>query len=103
MLEIVIAFLGFSFIWAYLYTKSDTSTISGMIFRILYLGLTLFTIYELLSFLIIYSQISGLPGNVTELIISYMSVMNYVIFLIFALIIVFAIVNSVLPLFNKEK
>jgi hypothetical protein len=103
MLEVVITFLGLTFIWAYLYSKSDPSTLSGAIFRVLYLGLTLFTIYELLSFLVVYVQISNLPQNIANLVIGYMSIMNYVIFLIFALIVIFTLINSVLPLFKKEE
>jgi large-conductance mechanosensitive channel len=104
MLEVIIAYVGLTFLWAYLYSKSpDPSTISGIAFRILYLGLTLFTVYELLSLLVIYVQVSGLPQNIANLVISYMSVMNYVIFLIFALVIIFLIVNNILPLFKKEE
>jgi hypothetical protein len=102
MLEIVIAFLGLSFIWAYLYSKSDPTTLSGAVLRILYLGLTLLTIYELISFLIIYSEINKLPENVTNLVIGYMSVMNYVIFLIFTLILVFTMYNVFLPFIRRR-
>ena len=103
MLEVVITFLGLSFIWAYLYSKSDPSTLSGAIFRVLYLGLTLFTIYELLSFIVIHVQISDLPQNIANLVIGYMSIMNYVIFIIFALIVIFTLINSVLPLLKREE
>jgi hypothetical protein len=103
MLEIVITFLGLTFVWAYLYSKSDPETLSGAVLRILYLGLTLFTIYELLSFLVVYVQISNLSQNIINLVVGYMSIMNYVIFLIFALIIVFTLINTILPLFKKEE
>jgi ABC-type uncharacterized transport system permease subunit len=104
MLEVIIAYIGLTFLWAYLYSKSpEPSTISGIAFRILYLGLTLFTVYELLSILVIHAQTSNLPNSVINLVVGYMSVMNYVIFLIFVLIFIFLLINNILPLFKKEE
>jgi hypothetical protein len=103
MLEIVISFLGLTLLWAYLYAKSDPTTLSGIVFRVLFLGLMLFTIYELLSFLVIYAENNNLPENVTNLVVVYMNVMNYIIFLIFALIALFAVFNIFLPLFKKKE
>ena len=103
MLEIIIAYLGLTFLWAYLYTKSDTTTISGIVFRVLYLGLTLLTAYELLSLLVIHVQIHALPENVKNLVVGYMNVMGYVMFFIFALVVVFIVYNAILPLFKKEE
>lgn len=114
MLEVIIGLLGLTFLWAYLYSKApESTTASGFAFRLLFLGMTLWTAYLLVWTIFntntmievkIYDvndvylgkeiHYSTLPDPIKQNIIAYLDVLTWVSYAIIALIMVFFIYNA---------
>jgi hypothetical protein len=122
-MEEIIALLGLTFVWAYLYSKSpESSTVSGFAFRLIFLGLTLWTAHLLvwtsystyrITEVTKYDNLGNIIGkevyNVTlpepikQGLIAYQDVLTWVIYLIIALIIIFFIYNTFVAVLQREK
>jgi tellurite resistance protein TehA-like permease len=113
-MEEIIALLGLTFLWAYLYSKApESSTVSGFAFRLLFLGMCLWTAHLLVWTLFstnttiqvykydslgnfIGSEIhnSTLANPIKQSVLGYLDVLTWVTYGIMALIIIFFIYNS---------
>ncbi|MEM5867948.1 MAG: hypothetical protein QXG39_08530 [Candidatus Aenigmatarchaeota archaeon] len=123
MLEVIIALLGLTFLWAYLYSKApESTTASGFAFRLLFLGMTLWTAY-LLTWSVFqanttieiyeYDQYGNYTGKevynstlaqpIKQTILGYLDVLSWVSYTVTALIIIFFIYNSIVGFFEKRK
>jgi hypothetical protein len=123
MIEVIIALLGLTFLWAYLYSKSpESTTVSGFAFRLLFLGMTLWTahllvwnVFTLNTTVEVYKydqygnltgkeiHISSLPDPVKQNILNYLGVLNWVTYTIIALIMVFFIYNAIVSVLRRKE
>jgi hypothetical protein len=122
-MEEIIALLGLTFLWAYLYSKApESSTVSGFAFRLLFLGMCLWTahllvwnVFSINSTIEVYkydqygnfvgSEIhnSTLSEPVKQTILGYLDVLTWVTYSIMALIIIFFIYNSFSSLMRRGE
>ncbi|MEM5867547.1 MAG: hypothetical protein QXG39_06475 [Candidatus Aenigmatarchaeota archaeon] len=123
MLEVIIALLGLTFLWAYLYSKApESTTASGFAFRLLFLGMTLWTAY-LLTWNVFninttteiykYDQYGNYTGKeihnssltepIKQTILGYLDVLTWVSYTVIALVMIFFIYNSIAGFWKKEK
>jgi len=123
MIEVIITLLGLTFLWAYLYSKApESTTVSGFAFRLLFLGMTLWTayllvwsVYSLNSTTEVYKydqygnftgkeiHISALSEPIKQNILNYLDILTWVTYTIIALIMVFFIYNSITSIIRKRE
>jgi len=123
MIEVIIALLGLTFLWAYLYSKSpESSTVSGFAFRLLFLGMTLWTAHLLVwnvfsinstTEVYKYDQYGNFTGKeihnstlaqpIKQAVLGYLDVLTWVTYVIIALIMIFFIYNSISSIMRKRE
>lgn len=123
MIEVILTLLGLSFLFAYLYSKSpESSTVSGFAFRLLFLGMCLWTSYLLVWTTFntnttiridkydAYGNLTGYEIHTTALsepikntLVGYLDVMTWIPYVVLALIMVFFIYNSFISILRKRE
>ena len=123
MLEVIVALIGLAFFWAYLYGKApESSTVSGFAFRLLFLGMALWTVHLLVWSVFSlnttveiyqYDATGNLVGKelqiatpneaIRQSILTYLDVLTWVIYTVLALILVFFIYNTITSVMRREK
>lgn len=122
MIELVIGLLGLTFLWAYLYSKApESTTSSGLVLRLLFLGMCFWTAYVLIWVLInqnvgvmevnVYDENGTFLGkeihnitiseSVKNVITNYIGVYSYVIYIVFGIILIFLLYNSIISLLKR--
>jgi len=119
----IIALVGLTFLWAYLYSKSpESNTISGFAFRLIFLGLTLWTAHLLvwtsystyrITEVTKYDSLGNitgkevynvtLPESIKQGLIAYQDSLTLITYLIIALIIIFFLYNTFTSILQREK
>jgi hypothetical protein len=122
-MEEIIALVGLTFLWAYLYSKSpESKTVSGFAFRLIFLGLTLWTAHLLvwtsystyrITEVTKYDSLGNiagkevynvtLPGPIKQSLIVYQDALTWITYLIIALIIIFFVYNTFISILQREK
>jgi hypothetical protein len=122
-MEEIIALLGLTFLWAYLYSKApESETVSGFVFRLLFLGMTLWTanllvwsVFSTNSTIEVYKydQNGTFIGNeihnstlaqpIKQAILGYLDALNWITYGIMALIIIFFIYNTFTSILRKGR